>query len=465
MADKLNANNQNNGRINRRRSARISRKRKIPLEDTAAEITRKVTRQRNINHDYNPYRKKTSTLEVGSDHLSADEYDEESESITPAITRMKKEPELTFVSVSTSTSINDSNKNNTGASKTFITTKIKNSHTEEKNQGNLVGNTERNSLRRLTVSMEKNVVRKSKRSSLNNDGQDDERSTTTNASTHSRRKFEQLKSRSPEVHAISTRGSLSKLENINTSRRRKSNPPQSFKHFKKTDEKNDLLPPIFDHVPEGVFDLDSMYKSTTSLNASNHAYNIKEIKTEKLTNKEKTNNNNIHHILHTTQILHLATYDGRGTPNSHLSDIDTSFLAHYSTDYYNFLFHKEKQSTNASYDDNFTRKTQTRSSSRTKPKKESQSFSKNFDFESCDNNTNDLVPKYMKKQKYLSTPMRAILVDWLIEISDEYKLKAFTLHIAVKLMDRALEVIVISRKMLQCLGWYVHFIYFLFFCP
>lgn len=62
------------------------------------------------------------------------------------------------------------------------------------------------------------------------------------------------------------------------------------------------------------------------------------------------------------------------------------------------------------------------------------------------------VPNYMKQQVNLGLRMRGILVDWLIEISDEYKLNGSTLHLAVKLVDRALDHIVIRSSQLQCLG-------------
>lgn len=61
-----------------------------------------------------------------------------------------------------------------------------------------------------------------------------------------------------------------------------------------------------------------------------------------------------------------------------------------------------------------------------------------------DSNKNKRLPirepffDYMKTQPYLSFPMRTLLIDWFVELSEEYKLKPETLHLAVKVLDRAL---------------------------
>lgn len=46
---------------------------------------------------------------------------------------------------------------------------------------------------------------------------------------------------------------------------------------------------------------------------------------------------------------------------------------------------------------------------------------------------------YMKNQPHLSPSMRALVVDWFVELGDEYKLKPETLHLAVNIMDRVLS--------------------------
>ncbi|CAN6285241.1 unnamed protein product [Urochloa humidicola] len=62
-------------------------------------------------------------------------------------------------------------------------------------------------------------------------------------------------------------------------------------------------------------------------------------------------------------------------------------------------------------------------------------------------------PDYFQKiQKYISPKMRAVLVDWLVEVADEFKLQAETLFIAVSSVDRFLTMHVVTRDKLQLLG-------------
>lgn len=70
------------------------------------------------------------------------------------------------------------------------------------------------------------------------------------------------------------------------------------------------------------------------------------------------------------------------------------------------------------------------------------------------------MSQQIEYQPHLTEKMRAVLVDWLIELSVEYKLHPRTLHLTVALLDRALECgkngdLIIEREMFQCLGWYV----------
>ena len=48
------------------------------------------------------------------------------------------------------------------------------------------------------------------------------------------------------------------------------------------------------------------------------------------------------------------------------------------------------------------------------------------------------LPKnnYMVKQPDITHTMRGILVDWLVEVSEEYKLQTETLYLAVSYIDR-----------------------------
>ena len=66
----------------------------------------------------------------------------------------------------------------------------------------------------------------------------------------------------------------------------------------------------------------------------------------------------------------------------------------------------------------------------------------------------DLRPKtnYMKKQVDISTSMRSILVDWLVEVAEEYKLCPETLHLAVNYTDRFLSQMSVLRGKLQLVG-------------
>ncbi|KAG6591587.1 Cyclin-A2-2, partial [Cucurbita argyrosperma subsp. sororia] len=60
---------------------------------------------------------------------------------------------------------------------------------------------------------------------------------------------------------------------------------------------------------------------------------------------------------------------------------------------------------------------------------------------------------YMEQlQQDITADMRGILVDWLIEVSDEYKLVPDTLYLTVNVIDRFLSRNCIERKRLQLLG-------------
>jgi hypothetical protein len=63
-----------------------------------------------------------------------------------------------------------------------------------------------------------------------------------------------------------------------------------------------------------------------------------------------------------------------------------------------------------------------------------------------------LPEDYMVVQKDISPPMRAILNDWLIEVSQEFKLSAETLFLAINFIDRFLSTKMVVRSKLQLLG-------------
>jgi len=59
---------------------------------------------------------------------------------------------------------------------------------------------------------------------------------------------------------------------------------------------------------------------------------------------------------------------------------------------------------------------------------------------------------YIEHQTDISERMRAILVDWLIEVHLKFKLKAETLFLTVNLIDRFLGKVTVSRNKLQLVG-------------
>ncbi|XP_019422599.1 PREDICTED: G2/mitotic-specific cyclin-1-like isoform X2 [Lupinus angustifolius] len=61
-------------------------------------------------------------------------------------------------------------------------------------------------------------------------------------------------------------------------------------------------------------------------------------------------------------------------------------------------------------------------------------------------------PNYMAKQCDINEKMRAILIDWLIEVHDKFDLLPETLFLTVNLIDRFLEKQTVVRKKLQLVG-------------
>ena len=58
----------------------------------------------------------------------------------------------------------------------------------------------------------------------------------------------------------------------------------------------------------------------------------------------------------------------------------------------------------------------------------------------------------MKKQSDINHSMRAILVDWLVEVAEEYKLLPQTLYLTINYIDRFLSVMSVLRGKLQLVG-------------
>jgi cyclin B len=58
----------------------------------------------------------------------------------------------------------------------------------------------------------------------------------------------------------------------------------------------------------------------------------------------------------------------------------------------------------------------------------------------------------MDRQAHINPKMRAILVDWLVDVHRKYKLRAETLFLAVNLIDRFLELKATAQRHLQLVG-------------
>ncbi|OMO78849.1 hypothetical protein CCACVL1_14079 [Corchorus capsularis] len=63
------------------------------------------------------------------------------------------------------------------------------------------------------------------------------------------------------------------------------------------------------------------------------------------------------------------------------------------------------------------------------------------------------LPDYLEQvQRDVSAKMRGILVDWLVEVAEEYKLVSDSLYMTISYIDRFLSLNVINRQKLQLLG-------------
>lgn len=67
-------------------------------------------------------------------------------------------------------------------------------------------------------------------------------------------------------------------------------------------------------------------------------------------------------------------------------------------------------------------------------------------------------PLYMRKQPDITHTMRTILVDWLVEVGEEYRLHNETLCLAVSYIDRFLSYMSVVRAKLQLVGTSAMFI-------
>lgn len=61
-------------------------------------------------------------------------------------------------------------------------------------------------------------------------------------------------------------------------------------------------------------------------------------------------------------------------------------------------------------------------------------------------------PFYMSNQSMITESMRAILVDWLVDVSIHFEVRSETLHYAIAYIDRTLSVYPIFKNKLQLVG-------------
>jgi len=61
-------------------------------------------------------------------------------------------------------------------------------------------------------------------------------------------------------------------------------------------------------------------------------------------------------------------------------------------------------------------------------------------------------PDYMKSQPDVSEQMRSILIDWLVEVAEEYDFKQSTLFLSASVIDRLLSLVQVRRDKLQLVG-------------
>ena len=60
--------------------------------------------------------------------------------------------------------------------------------------------------------------------------------------------------------------------------------------------------------------------------------------------------------------------------------------------------------------------------------------------------------KYMEGQQFITERMRSILIDWIIEVHFQFKLKVESLFLTVNLIDRFLEKVQVTKENLQLVG-------------
>jgi len=63
-----------------------------------------------------------------------------------------------------------------------------------------------------------------------------------------------------------------------------------------------------------------------------------------------------------------------------------------------------------------------------------------------------MVDDYMTRQVEITSAMRAVLVDWMVEVQENFELNHETLYLAVRLVDHYLSKRHCTREAIQLIG-------------
>src|SRR5688572_28033644 len=63
-----------------------------------------------------------------------------------------------------------------------------------------------------------------------------------------------------------------------------------------------------------------------------------------------------------------------------------------------------------------------------------------------------LIRNYMHNQPQINATMRSILVDWMVDVREEFRLLPSSMYLSIRLLDRLLHTVSAPRKELQLAG-------------
>lgn len=75
-----------------------------------------------------------------------------------------------------------------------------------------------------------------------------------------------------------------------------------------------------------------------------------------------------------------------------------------------------------------------------------------YDYLRCREMRHRVAPHFLQAQHEINCSMRGILVDWLVEVGEEYHLQQETLHLSINYIDRFLAHVPVTRSKLQLVG-------------